>query len=281
MQSELIGHLELLKCSYSHDQIKEMLKFENCEKIELEYSPYCICALPNDSLLCSFPNYGVGLFDKELKLVKISNFLSNPVKEKVNIWSCASNNLDRIYLADVENHEIIMTDFQLNEIKTVGSIGDGGLQFYDPRLAYSNGYIYVAEHVNKRIQVMNDEFTFISIHQIDYCPRYIQVANKTALVASFSPRCIYAYDIDSFIVKYKYDGHNGSISVINSVFYEYDYHNYTFYCYNDDGVFIDKIQVNNFKNQSIQSYDGSLQVFNDALICSSHSAKKLFKVKSK
>lgn len=274
---ELIGELNIVKpVVFNHEEIKQMLKSNIFETIKVNNCPYAICTLPNGTLACSFTNFGAGIFDKELKLIK-----STHIDEKdVSLWSISTNNKDRIFFADVKNHQIIMTDLELNRIKCVGSQGDGILQFSDPRVAYYKNRIFVAEHINKRIQVLNDSLDFIKMHELDYCPRYIQVANNTALISSYSPAFVAAYDIESFQLEYEYRGHNGSLSILNSFFYEYGYDNSgKFFCYNENGVLIEEIQTTSFDGQIGHSYDGSLQIFNKTLICSSYRSGKLFKMK--
>lgn len=40
-----------------------------------------------------------------------------------------TDNKERIYITDYDGHCVIMTDFQLNKIKSFGCKGDGNLQF--------------------------------------------------------------------------------------------------------------------------------------------------------
>lgn len=275
INAEMVGHFKLKrKCGHSYKEISELLKLNTFENFDLGFSVYSICALPNDTLLCSLTYDGVSIFDKNYNCIKLTKFN----QDHISIWSTATDNKDRIYLADVCNHQIILADFELNKIKIVGR-WNGNLKFDDPRLSYSKGRVYVAEHLNKRIQILNDELEFIKIHTLDYKPRYIQVGDDVALVSVYSPYRINVYDNEEFQLKFKYEGHNGSISFINSYFYEYCHHTLTFYCYDQSGSLVEEIKGDKFNMHG--SYDGSLQVFNNALICSAHGNKRLYIIKTK
>lgn len=275
---QMIGDIEFSKKEFSHGKIKQLLKLNSYNSIELGVglSPLNICVLPNGKLLCSLLFNGVALLDNELKILKRSKILN----KNVNIWSCATNNKNRIYLTDLRNNQIIMTDFNLNLIKNVGSKGDSYLQFHDLRLCYANEMVYVAELGNKRIQILNDDLDYITMHDLSYSPRDIKVINNTALIASLSPSCIYAYNIEGFKLKYLYRKHNGLISVINSVFYEYYPENQKYYCYNEDGQLVDEIETKGINGQLKENYDGSLQIFNNSIICSSYSSQRLVIIKN-
>lgn len=275
INEKIIGHLKR-DTDFNYDDIKEMIESNDYETINLDNAPYSICSLSNDTLLCTFTNKGATIYDKEFKPIKTLNRING---KSVNYWTPSTNYQDRVYLADIENNEIVMCDLNLQVIKTITG-GADEKRFNDPRITYYDNHVYVAEHVNQRVQKLTDELIFVKLYPLSFSPRFIQINNDIALLASYYPSQIYCFSIEDFQVRHVYSGHNGHLSVINSYFYEYYHSTKKFYCYDQNGILIDEIQTDAFQGTLRDCYDGCLQVFNRSLICSAFGAKKILQIKN-
>ena len=70
--------------------------------------------------------------------------------------------MEELFLLDANNDRIIVTDFELNFIKYFGSHCDKDNQFDCPcGLCFKNGYLYVSDTGNERIQIFNQNLEFV------------------------------------------------------------------------------------------------------------------------
>ena len=78
-------------------------------------------------------------------------------------WGVAFTTDGHIVASDVYYHKLHKLTLRGENIATVGSRGDGHLQFDSPfgiTIHPTTGQIYVADETNSRIQVINDDFTY-------------------------------------------------------------------------------------------------------------------------
>lgn len=267
---ELVGEL---KRAHDTSDLKKLLKDGNIRTIDLNYRPSSICALPNGNLLsCSNSDY-LQLYDKDLRLI---DTISNVAKYALCV---ATNNRDRIYIPNrgIDANQIVVTDLDLNKIKisNPGSVNNPhGLSFY-------NGYIYVCDYSNKRIQKLTEELAFVQFYQLDFNPTQIKVHNDLACVRPYNLNFICFYEIENFTLKQKYENHGGTISEINGIFYEYNHSNKKIYCYDRNGELKEEIETDGFNNCINSYWDGCLDILNNNIICSSAESKKLLELRKK
>ncbi len=183
-----------------------------------------------------------------------------------------------IYILDRSAHQIIMTDLSFNKIKTFGSQGTDCQKFNVPySICYQNNFVYVTDCLNKRIQILTSSLVFYKSVLLNYKPRYICTSDKIVCVKSYEETETYFYDIESFILKYKYDHGLGRISVINSYFFEICVANRKLYFYNYDGSPADDISLNKFASYVSNSWNGHFVCYNGNLIMSCSSQKLVLK----
>lgn len=296
LTSDIIGELNLSR-EMTIYEIKSILESETnmLKSIDLSFSPYCICCLSNDRIVCSYGSTCLKIFDSELNLIETINNFDN------SALFITTNNKDRIYISDSNRHQITMTDNYFNKINTVGSYGNRFNQFSNPwNLFYHNFHIYVCDYGNKRIQKLNaDQLLFIKSYQLDYHPWQIIVNYKgdLACIRSFNDQSIRFYQLnhhdnegesdhdheydDKFTLLYKYDDHNGYLSHINGYIYEMSFKNdKKVYCYNDCGLLCKEIETRKQLNDFIiDGWDGALVTLKNAIICSSYRARRLLLIK--
>lgn len=274
INSDMIGCFS--KKTLTCEKIKEILrKGKYVKSIDLNINPYSICSLPNATLLCCSSS-NINIFDKKLQLVKtVSNIDGQPISS----LTATTNERDRIYLTDYRYHRVIMTDLDLNKIKTTGALGTGPNQYNNPYgIAFYKGNIYVCDYGNKRVQKLTENLDYIRLYPLDFCPLQVKVANDNLLIRSNSESTIRLYDIETFTLKQKYDGHNGYISEINSNFYEYYSANRKLYFYDQNGSLNDEFQSNGFLNLFTGIYDGCIVILDGNLLLSSYSSKKIIQL---
>jgi hypothetical protein len=206
-----------------------------------------LCALPNGHLLTlNFLRRSLTLYNTEFEVVKEIR-RDHGLFEKICDVSCATtNNLDKIYITD-NNMVVIVTDLDLNLIKSIGTKDPNPKQFYNHRsICFFNNSVYVCDTRNQKIQKMTDCLELEAVYPLEFCPVQIKISNNIAcIVPSILDECesIYFFDIDSFNLKFKYEGHYGMIELVNSYFYEFCDENRKIYCYDQNGVLFDEIQT--------------------------------------
>lgn len=246
--------------------LKDVLRNANTayQKINTFNNVFKMCDLSNNYLLCLS---GDG-FMNELTVYD-DNFRVLHKKNTPSI-SVTTDMVSKVYL--LSDFNIKITDFELNEIQSISTYLSGYYQFNEPTdICYSNKSLYICDTNNKRIQVLiNEQLDFKSFN-LDYKPHKIKIAGCTACVTPFNIKCLYFYDLETFMLKNKYNHHCGILSVINDQFYEYCNKIRSFNCYNNEGLLLEKFEVTApFDSLLEKNKDGQLTLFNqDLLILSS------------
>ena len=131
------------------------------------------------------------IYDENLKLVKRIDSISDEGFSPIGI----ALNLDeeKFFITDNDNHRILMTDFEFNLIKSIGSAGTDICQFdgpYDLCLAISN--LYVSDYYNKHVYSKGLEF--LKLLKLDYSPWKVNASNSMLFI--YSNCGIYFYYLD-------------------------------------------------------------------------------------
>ena len=231
------------------------------------------CVLPNNTLLVSFAaGINLVLFDAEFK----------PIRGKRRFENCydlrtfgltVNNKTNCVYISDTFLNQIIMTDLELNKIKSVGcgfKTGEKDL-FKKPMgiFSHENSFLYVCDHENQRIQILNDKLEFKESVYLVFSPCAIKISEKVAILTGISglksTTCI--YDFKDWVLKEKYEHGEVSLSKLSSYFFEISKES-KLYCYNSDGYLIDTINlaksftlINEFQTNGIVKFNQNLFLF--------------------
>ncbi len=101
-------------------QINEILKSTKHKIVNLSAQSYDICTLSNGYLISA--NYGhknLTIYDENFSLILTVDKID---RENVQSLFLATNNIDRVYINDYISHKIIVTDYDFNMIKSIGSL---------------------------------------------------------------------------------------------------------------------------------------------------------------
>ena len=199
--------------------------------------------------------------------------------QKFQSFNVASNDNDRIYISDNNNHQIIMLDFDFNLIKKFGSFGFSADQFSTPwGISFKNDYLYVCDVDNKRIQVLTKELEFHKTLNLDFEVWLIKVTDKIICLQLQNPTGIHFYDLKSFNLLNKYNHGWCRISEINSCFYEFEYTTSNLNCYNENGDLIRSFETNlYFPNSLSPHWSGYIFQLKENLYMTVNSSKNLMK----
>ena len=112
---------------------------------------------------------------------------------------------DRIIISQYNN---CILNYQLNGkfISKIGKYGNGELEFNYPlglTIDESNGNIYVCDYINNRIQILSQDFRFISEfgkYTLKY-PRDIKLSKKYIYVLDVSNPCLHLFDYNHILQK--------------------------------------------------------------------------------
>lgn len=253
--------------------IREIFQSPNFKSQDLRSTTSNICIFPNRRLLfCNYEIQDLTLFDENLNFIKSINLIDN---KKFKCAIAVTNAKDRVYIANDTNNEIILTDLEFNKIKSfdlLQSIQAREKLVFIRGLCYVNECLYVSDYQNKCIQKLNSNLEFISVHHLDYNPWKIEVSNQVICVQSY---IIEFYDVNTFDLKHKYEGHNGSIAKFNSHFYEYYHKKGKLFCYDKNGYLNETIVMNRQFNNLFVNSMGSFGYFCGKFFISSWNSNKL------
>ena len=279
----LIGRVHSI--NRNHSNVADWLKIGNTENIFLKYRPSDLIVLTNNRLLILncvarlnlFKNHlkFITLHDENYKVIKSIHAINRePITSELKI--VVNEEKKELYILNGSKARIIVTDFELNFIKYFGSMGRGDNQFLWPNnICFKNGFLYVSDRKNKRIQKFNQNLKFIKLLELEYEPLELTVLNSELAVKSIDGTTNF-YDINAFNFNRKANDVFGfNLSEIDSIFYEVR-RSKEVYCYDQDGNFIEKIQLINLLDFDYYGY-GKLVVFNNTLLMCSEGIKMLIK----
>jgi hypothetical protein len=102
------------------------------------------------------------------------------------------------------------------------------------------------------------------MHKLEFEPWFIKTNNHTICVTSTMFE-IYFYDLETFKLKNKYEGHNGLIGRVNANFYEFFALDKIMYCYDSDGCLTEEVKLSNDLDVDAK-YGGGIGYFRNKLL---------------
>jgi hypothetical protein len=244
---------------------------------DLEIRPFDSIILPNDLILfANRDDKKLTLCDENFRIIKTIDKIENRgfYPEAVAV---AIDSPKRIYFTNRDSHEVIMTDLNVNKIKSFGSIGQLNDQFNDPcGIAYIEGLVYVCDSKNERIQILHSGLEFCKSVPLDYEPWLIKGSSNVVCIERNDGQGISFYNLkDNFSLIQNYYHGWGKISNLNGSFYECCVKKKRIYCYDEEGSLIDEINVERFDNIISNSWDGYLFTFKTNLLMLCYNKRKI------
>jgi hypothetical protein len=266
--NELIGNLIIPPVTTHNcdkEEIRAKLKDINFNFLRIKDKPIDLCVLPNGKLACTTnnSNRSILLYDENLNFIKSIEKINKP-----EYITC--NKVNRIYLSDSKHNQIIMTDIEFKKLKIFDNKLNNPLG-----ITYFNKHVFVCDNQNKRVLKLNDEIDFIASFSLDFQPWQIHLLQNVACIRPFDTGSIFFYNIEPFLFKTKHDYHYGTISIMNSCFYEYYCGNKKIYCYNIDGKIVEEVKTVVWTNEATHLKDGCLVDFNGKILFSCWSSGKI------
>lgn len=254
---------------YEYETLRAKLISKQFKIIDVNIEAFDLCVLPNDQLLVvSYDDCSLSVFNKNFELQRVITKINNATFRPISV---CTNMSDRLYISDIDNRRLIMTDLNFNLIKY-------SINLNSPRgLCFHRNYVYVCESGNNRISRFDynlDSYTYFYVY--DY-PWQIKILNSLACVMH-GGSSIRFYDVsyEQFKLLAQYNGHSGDILSLTSYFIEHSIDLKKFLVYDKDGCKIDEIKNDGFNGliQKHNSYHG-IVYFNESLVMTTRDTKKL------
>ena len=157
---------------------------------------------------------------------------------------------DRILISQF-NHCILNYQLGGKFISEIGRRGNGELEFNYPHgvtIDESNGNIYVSDYANNRIQILSQDFRFISQFGKDTlkCPRDVKLSKEYIFVLDESNPCLHLFNYNHVLQKSVISRGKG-MQVINPYYFFIDQ--------------TDNILISDYGSSSIPIFDKEFQLF--------------------
>ena len=225
-----------------------------------------IIVLPNNQILMAHhsPFFGLGFYDEHLKCVKRIDKINGENFTPIGI--ALHLNEKKLFITDTLNDRIIMTDLEVNFIKSVGSKGAEINQFNVPYdLCLLNNNLYICDYFNKRIQVYNTELTNSKSLMVNYHPREIKTLNSKLFIQS-AESGLFIYKSNDFSLLKKFDHGKCIISKLDSDIYVFNYKTKKLFCYDEHANLMEEISLTSVNENLIGVWDGTFIVFNKVFL---------------
>ena len=224
-----------------------------------------IIVLPNNQILMAhyLPGF-LGFYDEHLKCVMRIDKINGEKFSPVGI--ALHSKEKKLFIADNLNQRIIMTDLEVNFIKSVGSEGAKINQFDGPYdLCLLNNNLYVCDYNNKRIQVYNTELIFSKSLRVDYQPWKIKTSNSMLFIQSVE-NGLFIYNSNDFSLLKKFEHGQCRISKLDSDIYKFNHQTKKLYCYDEHANLKKEISLT-FVNENFKNvWEGTFIEFNRAFL---------------
>ncbi len=257
--------------------VADLLKNGEKQIYDLDSKPYNICFKEDQIIITHWNDECLGIYDKDLNFIKRVHKINGNEFHPSTIL--ANYDEKQFYICDMYAHRILMTDFDFNFIKSVGSKGLENCQFNDPYdICFSSSKFYISEYDDRRIQVYSKDFDFVTSFKVEYNPCKIKSTNSIICVVADNPDGIYFYDSNDFNLIRNYNHSSGRISQINSMFYEFNHETQTVSCYDENANLKEIITLKGFDDILTSVNDGAFIYHNGALLIQSDSEEKIIKL---
>ena len=279
LSEKIIG--EIFYQNKSTVYVKEFLVNGKKEIIELNHDVWDIIALDKTRVVFSNPDsHCLTFYDQNFNLLRNVERING---ESFTPYGLACNN-NHLYIADRQNDQILMTDFEFNKIKSVGTHGNANNQFNKPGgMCLKNEILYICDLLNHRIQVYNKNLEFITSTNVNYKPWVIKASISLLFVQAAYTTSLFIYELNGLNLKQKIDDPQVycRLSVINSNIYRFNSESKSVLIYDENGNLKEEIIINIDDNIISNIWDGTFIEFNRSLLMTSWSAKKLIKFSRK
>jgi hypothetical protein len=252
--------------NFQSNDIKFKLKNIDPTEIQILDEPWDLCVIQNNYLLTA--NYfqsSITLYDRNFQVIRVLDAIGSLTFKSLSI---TTNDVDRIYISDFMNNRIIMCSYEFEPISVVGEYGTNYRQFNGPSgICYYDNCVYVCDYYNERIQILTSTLKSVRSFLLYLTPFYIKISNSIAAIKPDNDDFLYFYDLPHFSIRYKYDQHVGSICIFNELFYQFDYINMKFLCYDENGFLNDDIKINEFDELNFDDWTCLTQFEDKLIIC--------------
>ena len=238
----------------------------------LNVGPTDILIIYDKILLACEADECLQIYDKDFNLIKRIDKIDGLLIDSFSPKSIASNSNEKIiYICDGDRNRILMTDFDFNLIKFVGSYGIEDNQFSCPTdICYKNESLYICDKWNGRVQIYSKDLKFVESIKLDYDSWKIKASNDFNSI-------VYFYDLNDFSLIRSYKHGYGRISQINSCFYEFNDETKIVYCFDENGILKEEIILTGIDYLLTDFLDGTFIRMDECILMTSYSENKIIK----
>ena len=276
IKETIIGKLSFH--NYTHN-VQDLLRNGTHEIINLNVKPVEIIVLPNNFIISSnYEEKNLTLYDENFNLIKTvetlnKNYILNPYGISVDMEE------KRLFISEKEKNKILMTDFEFNEIKVIGTCGAGNQQFNNPcGIHFKTNHLYICDKGNKRLQIYSKDLDFVNSLKLDFEPWTTKASNLMLSIESAYVSGIWFYKLSDLSFYRKYDNGFCRISEINFQFYEFNFRSKKIICYDNNGDLNEEIFLNRIEDDCFTgSWDGVILNLNGNVIMTCYHKKRILK----
>ena len=267
-----INYKNYLKKDSENNEIRDMIKSDECEISYIDHMPYDVCVLNNKHLIVVHDDC-LSLYNEFFNLVRSIDEIDF---KKFTPASIACNDENQLYISDWKENRIIMTDMEFTKLKVYGENNELSRPW---SLSFNTGVLYACDFNNKSLKLFDKDLELFKTVKLGYQPWQMKASDKIVCINTYYFYDTVFYSKDEFTPLCCYKNQQCRISVINSHFYGYSYKTNEIYCYDDTGNFIESIEVSRTDEDDSHCDDGCILYFDTSLVISFFKNKLFMKFK--
>ena len=262
----------------------EPISFEDLLEIgekriyDLDVSPNAILIIDDQIIVASIGYECLQIYDKQFNFVKIIDKING---ETFSPNALASNLEDKIiFICDYVNSRILMVDFDFSFIKSAGSCASESYEFdnYPSDICYKNECLYICDASNERVKIFSKDLVFVKSIELGFEPNKIRASSSIICIECLY-KGTYFYNLNDFSLIRSYPHEGFRISQIDSCFYGFNNRAKIVYCYDDNGIFKEEINLTDINFYFTDCYlTDSFYKMDDSIFLMSYSEKMITKI---
>ncbi len=228
--------------------MKGRLKSRKFQSVDLENEFEGVCVLPNGKLVFT-KSESLCIYDENFNFIENITTINN---SNIQPDSVATNNIDRIYISDINGPRILMTDLEFKFMSEHYDKDNIYECFFN--IVFHNEFLYACDFGDRFIVKFDSDLKINTKYNMEIEPVQIAIINNLACIIPYRDNnFFYFYDLVDFKIKCKYPLYIKYFTIVHdNNFFALNINEAKIDCYDQNGTLLDSISIDYFKDDKLE-----------------------------